>query len=490
MTSPSRPDLKAHQRDDVEWIRRVKRGLLGNEPGTGKSRSAITAFDGGNNLIIAPSLVIASGTWSDEIERWSDHPEGWTVVPFSALNEREWTGAMRDGWPKIGPAMVPNYSATRPKNLGTAKRPKFVTRADLLSGFDAVVIDEAHYTKGRKTSWAVAANEIATRSDFLLEMTGTPMPNWAHELFMILQAVFPEKAVRGRELGSYWRWVEEWFATKASRYNPQAKDIGDLAACRVRCMSRPAWDPCDHYREFVDENLGEHFRRVLRDDCLDLPPLTHQVVRTPMDTDQKRMYREMKKDFVTSIGDQEVVAWNQGAKNVALDKITTSPWTLHREGPAKGGKFETLRYDLESRSRPTLVLAHYRDSVEGCADVARQVGASATYIHGGVSQAEAGRRARAFQAGKIDVLVGSLETLAEGLTLTRADMAIFVESSYKPSRNTQAKYRIHRIGQEHPCVIRDYRTPGTVDTRKHQLLDTKNDRQMRVLSAKDFAALL
>src|SRR5690606_14710822 len=112
--------------------------------------------------------------------------------------------------------------------------------------YDAVIVDEAHYTKGRHTSWATATNEIASKSGYLLEMTGTPMPNWAHELFHPLQAIFPADAKRGRKFGSYWRWVNEWFNTSPSRHNPKAIDIGDLAACRPRCFKRPPSDPCEH----------------------------------------------------------------------------------------------------------------------------------------------------------------------------------------------------------------------------------------------------
>lgn len=472
---------KAHQDADIEWIHRVGRGLLANEPGTGKSRSAIEAFDGGNNLVIAPNLVIEGGTWRDEIEKWSNHPEKWQIVPYSMLNARQWSGALKPGWPTIGPAEVPNFSGTTPVQS---------LRPELGGEYDAVVVDEAHYTKGRKTSWTWAAQQIAKRSSSLLEMTGTPMPNWSHELFTLLQAIYPEEAARTKRFGAYWRWVEEWFMVTPSKHNAQAKVIGDLLACRAACYQRPAWDPCEHYTEFAVANLGERYRRVLRDDCLDLPPLTEQNVDTPMDAVQRRLYRELRDDFITTYRGEEVVAWSQGAKNVLLDRVTTSPWCVDPQGPAKGGKFEALRFDLEGRSRPTLVLAHYRTSVEGCADVARQVGASAGYIHGGVSDRDSGRLVRQFQSGQLDVLVGSLETLAEGLTLTRADMAIFVESSYKPSRNTQAKYRIHRLGQEHPCLIRHYRTPGTVDARKHELLAIKNDRQMRTLTAAQFAAML
>jgi len=80
--------------------------------------------------------------------------------------------------------------------------------------------------------------------------------------------------------------------------------------------------------------------------------------------------------------------------------------------------------------------------------------------------------------------------VAEGLTLTAADMAIFVEVSYKPSRNEQAKYRIHRLGQTRPVTIKEYMTVGTVDERKRKLLAEKTDQQLRVLSAAQFKELI
>jgi superfamily II DNA/RNA helicase len=192
---------------------------------------------------------------------------------------------------------------------------------------------------------------------------------------------------------------------------------------------------------------------------------------------------------VTMVDGDEVVAWNSGSKNVLLDRITTTAWFLTRDGEPRGGKLDRLRFDLENRSRPTLVLAHYKDSVEACARVAESTGARSAYVHGGVPKKAAGKAIADFKAGRLDVLVGSLETVAEGLTLTVADMAIFVEKSYKPSRNEQAMRRIHRMGQTRPVTILDYIAPKSVDANKRTLLAVKTDRAMRVLTAAQFAKL-
>lgn len=462
-------ELLKHQIGDIEWIDQVGRGLLANEPGLGKSASAIRAFDGGHNLVIAPSLVIEGGTWVDELEKFSDNPNSWTVAPYSILNARK---------------------ATVGENGGKGSKPVHVLRPEYRGHWDAVVVDEAHYTKGRKTSWTWAVEEIGKSADNVLEMTGTPIPNWAHEMWTLLRVIRPHEAHPGKPLGSFWRWAAEWFDTSPTRFSNGNPVVGEMLACTPQCLERPSWDPCSHYHSFVRANLGPKFRRMLRDDCLDLPPMTRQTVEVPLDATGRKVYRELKKDFISEVDGEEVIAWSQGAKNVMLDKLTTSPWLLNKIGKPKGGKLEMLRYDLESRSRPTLVLAHYRDSVEACTQVARDVGCRTEMVHGGVSDKDKGRHIQAFKNGELDVLVGSLETLAEGLTLTVADMAIFVEMSYKPSRNEQARFRIHRIGQTRPVSIREYVTPATVDAKKRILLDTKTDRQMRVLTAQQFASLL
>jgi SNF2 family DNA or RNA helicase len=52
----------------------------------------------------------------------------------------------------------------------------------------------------------------------------------------------------------------------------------------------------------------------------------------------------------------------------------------------------------------------------------------------------------AFEAGQIDVILGS-EAARDGITLVRARLSLHVERWYTPEAESQAKGRIHRIGQ-------------------------------------------
>lgn len=475
----TRPAPYPYQQEGIDRIRATGRLLLADEPGLGKSRQAIEAYDGGRVLVIAPKLILDSGTWDDEIAKWSDHPELYTQASYTDIPAREWTGAKR-------PDGSPNLSATRGTDM---------PRKEYLQRWDAVVLDEAHYVKGRATTWTKAIQKVAKQSGGLLALTGTPMPNWAHEVFTLLQLLYPDDARPGRRFGAYQRWLNEWFVRKPNPFGggvPGSELIGGLLNCGTRqaCKDRPANDPCEHWLEFAEANLGHRFLRRLRDDVLgELPPLTEELIEVPMDAEQKRMYRELKKEWVTETdAGEEIVTWTLGSRNVLMDRICTSGWFATQKGEPRGGKLERLRYDLENRSQPTLVLAHYQDTVEACARVAESVGARAGFVHG--LSKDRGATVKAFKDGKLDVLVGSLETVSEGLTLTRADMAIFVEKSYKPSRNEQAMRRIHRIGQTRPVTVLDYVTPASLDSNKRVMLATKTDQQMRAMTAAQFTSLL
>ena len=78
----NRPPMLPHQRFAVDWLQHVNRGLLGDEPGLGKTRTAIEAYGGRDRvLVIAPALILNSGTWQAEVAKWVDRPEVFTFAP-------------------------------------------------------------------------------------------------------------------------------------------------------------------------------------------------------------------------------------------------------------------------------------------------------------------------------------------------------------------------------------------------------------------------
>lgn len=453
------PSLRPFQADGVKWLTERPHALLADEMGLGKTRqlleSAVEPV-----LVVAPAMVIDSGNWDDEIARWTPGLDV-TQTAYSRIVTR------RGG--KVAAVLPPEL---KDRDWGT------------------LVLDEAHYVKTRKTNWTRTAQQLADRSAAVHTATGTPIPNWAHEAFTLLQLAYPEKATPGGELGSYWRWAGRWFDCSPTRFSQGQPSVGRLLGCTEQCRRRRASDPCEHYLSFAAANFGDRMLRRLVEDVLgDLPPKTEITVRCPMTPKQARVYRALKRDYLAQVDGREIVAWNDGSRHAKLLQLSTG---LEVVDPALtgSGKLDQLGEHLQGRSRPTLVFAHFNRSVQAACERARRVGADAEYVHGGTSERRRGEIARAFKRGDLGVLVGSLELLAEGLTFTQADLCIFVEKSPKTYRNEQAARRVWRMGQTRPVTVYDYVTPGSVDEGLRRLIAEKTDDQLRTLTAAQLAAYL
>lgn len=466
MTAP----LMLHQRDDVDWWHLVERGLLANEPGLGKTRSAIEATQHCRNvLVVAPAGVHDAGVWEDELQLWADRPESYLLASYHSVNAREARRA------KSGSRMVSIPTDDPRPELKHEK-------------WDAIILDEAHAIKGRDTHWTKALYALGRRVPQFLAMTGTPIPNWSHEIFTTLRMIFPKEAPPGQRYGSFWRWAEEWFNIN----DEYGMRVLGLRECTKKCEIQFTLhgQACQHYRVFTKDNLGKHYRRIWRNDVLDLPPLTDQDILTPMEPKQAKVYRDLKKRFVSEVDGHEVIAWNQGSLNQLLDLCTVSDWFIHPAGEPRGGKLERLRLDLSGRSRATLVFCTRRVVAEACAEVARSLGMTAHVIHGGIPGEQRGQMIREFKAGLIDVLVGTYGTMSEAMTLTVASEALFVEQSWMTYKTEQAKRRLHRIGQTHPVTCRHYITPSSVDQNKRKWLVAKTVDQVKTMTAAQYTSLL
>lgn len=439
------PPLKDYQHDGISWMEKHDRTLLADEAGLGKSVQMLEVAKE-PLLIVAPAMVLASGTWDDEIELWTPGIDA-TQVSYTSLARKGERGRVeRDS---------NGFALTSPKE-------------EYRGPWGTVILDESHYIKGRKTSYTVACQKLQAE-DFRLA-TGTPIPNWAHEAFTTLQMLFPEEAKPGHDFGSYWRWAKNWFEVDTNFFG--AREVGDLREDRT-------WE------QFRQENWRDRFLMRLRDDVLtELPPLTRQEWRTPMSTAQSKVYKELKKNFVTWLEGREISVWSEPGMLVKLAQIATGLETVDPTmRPGSTGKFKVMLDILEDRPRQTFVVAHFRSSVDAAARTAEFAGRSVGVVHGGIPMGQRKESIRAFQAGKIDVLCASIQSIAEGMTLHQGgcDLMLRLERSWTPSKNTQVDRRLHRLGVQRPIHILDLVTPNTLDERVLKILEEKTDQQMKAL---------
>jgi len=442
--------LMPHQAAGIEWLRERPRALLADDPGLGKTAQALLAATP-PVLVVAPAML--AGTWRSEVEKW--RPE-WTEADWS------WT----------------SYSSLcyRLGHAGFAR-----PRDEFDRPWGTVICDEAHYLKNRRAKWTQAGLLVCGQAERVFLLTGTPVPNWAHELYMLLRILHPGDA----RFRSYWRWVGEWFEiTEQKRRDGRSwQEVGGLKA-------GIGW------RSFAKANdLDELMLRRRREDVLaDLPPVTETTIEVPMGPEQRAAYVELRQDYYTFVRETgtEVAAFSDGGLHIKLAQATTGLPTLTGDPDASGScKLEALRELLEEREgAPVVVFCHFRATAKAVAALGDKLGRRTAVVMGGVTQAERDLYVDDFQSGRIDLLVGTLATLSEGVTLTRSSTCIFVERSWRPSTNEQAMRRVHRISQTAPVTCIYIVTADSLDQRMTERLAAKAADKDGVLTAAEFARLL
>lgn len=438
-----------YQDEGVDFLRSTPRALLGDDPGLGKSRQALLAAEG-RTLIVAPAFL--AGVWRDEIERWQPGLEA-EITAYSSLCAR---------------AEGPSGRMTRVMPL---PRPEWRGR------WDTIIADEAHYLKGRATTWTKAFAQL--EASRLVLLTGTPVPNYGPDIYMLAKLLHEPGDYRW---SSYWRWAGQWFDKAPNRFSKHR--LGGL-------KKRWTWD------DFVRGNLDGVYLARTRDEVgIDLPPLTQQIVEVDMVPAQARAYRSLRKDFLAAVDDLEVVCWTAGAQAQAMVRCATGLETLG-DGAKGSGKLDAVREILASeRGQPTILACHYRRTATALAEVARGLGLVPVVATGEASPAERFRRAKAFQEGRGDVLVAGIDALREGVTITRPNRLVFVEHSWSPYKNEQLMARLYRIGQDRPVMVTHLLTRRTVNMHQADTIRAKRRDQkavkaagarLRALTAREFA---
>jgi SNF2 family DNA or RNA helicase len=305
-------------------------------------------------------------------------------------------------------------------------------------------------------------------------LTGTPVNDDAFDLWGLLHVVAPD-----------------WHPGK-TRYGDRYVNIGYGLFGGIAVLGLKA----EAEAEFRQVTMPL-YRRILKAAVLPhLPPkLPDQVRLTPMTPRQAKAYREMEELQLTQLNEL-LVAPNHLASLTRLLQFAAASARVEKKTDAKGNvrdvvvledpsaKVDDLVELLDEMGQePLIVAAVSRQLIELAAARLGKHGISYGLITGGVSVTDRAMTVQKFQAGQIRVILVVLEAGAEGLTLTRARVTLFMQEDWRPDLNSQMRDRNDRIGAEvHDSlqVIRQV-TPGTVEERKHDVLGRKQVRIEEVL---------
>jgi len=230
--------------------------------------------------------------------------------------------------------------------------------------------------------------------------------------------------------------------------------------------------------------------RLLKEDCLDLPPKMYRMRSFEMTDNMRRAYNQMAKDFLVEIeGGQTMTATMAMVKAVRLSQIAqgyvvpddADPLSEDVPGIAlddKNPRLEALMQEMEKVRNKGIIWSYARYSLRLIADALREAYGDDSVIeyHGGVSPDQKAKNLLLFKEDRTRWFVGNPMSGGTGIDLVEADQMAYYNNSFNLALRLQSEDRFHRIGQEaESCTITDIECLGTIDRPQLRALKDKRD---------------
>jgi SWI/SNF-related matrix-associated actin-dependent regulator of chromatin subfamily A-like protein 1 len=412
------PRRLPHQEEGTQFLRERPSAALFDEQGLGKSRQLIDAIaleraagalDGA--LIICPNTI--KSTWADEIQRYSDL--AYAVFGSGKAARRLTFRSLRASF------YVINYEAV------AAELPSL--RALLRFKRMAIVLDESHRIKSPTARVTVAIQSLRREAARRFIMTGTPVANKPEDL-----------------------WAQYFFLDDGASLG------GNFAEFRQRfCTPQGGYTRIEELRA----GLNAISLRRIKEGTIELPPKTITRVSVQMAGQQLRMYDELRNSLALWIQDMSGAEILARAENiltrlVRLAQLASNPGLIDSgfgETPAKFKALdELLPAYLEDPSDKAIIWTSF---VANIAQLQRRFSSFRPVTLHGEMDGESRRRAVEMFKGDLGVrlMIANPAAAREGLTLTQARTAIYVDRTFNLVDFLQSQDRIHRLSQLKPCEI-------------------------------------
>jgi len=219
----------------------------------------------------------------------------------------------------------------------------------------------------------------------------------------------------------------------------------------------------------LSDRLKPFSFRILKDDCLDLPPKTFMKCIVQLSDEQKKVYTQMKKIALAELNGKIVTTANVITQLMRLHQITCGHFKSD-DGTTqllKNNRLDELLDVLEEIEGKAVIWAHYRYDIEVIVNALTKKfgeGTVVTYF-GDTSTDDRQKAIKLIQdpESKVRFIVGTPQTGGYGITLTGASTMIYYSNGYDLEKRQQSEARIDRIGQTKNMTYIDIIAEDTVD---------------------------
>ena len=496
----------------ANFLVQAKRALLGDDMGSGKTITSLSAAQKANAFpLLIITLKSTKFAWEKEVNKY--YP-GHSVYVVDGTTKAKKDKVVKDFIEEQGEILIMTWEMlakyTKLQKFGSVELKhciecggtdpritpaKCEVHKRPLNGVDfkGIILDEAHKMKDPKTKTSMAVRGVTGDAEYRWALTGTPIGNSEEELFSVLNWFDPDS------YPSKIKFIERYFMTRMN-YAGYPEVIG------IKSETRSEWD----------QVINPILRRMPKELILPfLPPIVYKERRLDMLPKQKTAYNQMKDQMVADVDGGKITVTQAMSQITRLLQLASSfaeventeeidPETgeevIHQKVTltSPSNKIDSFMEDLPDYGESQIVV--FAQSKQLLLELEKAIlkenvkrnkpnePKPITYgmITGDVNATSREDYITRFQNGELKLMLISIAAGGTGITLTNADVAVFLNRSYNAIDNKQALGRVHRIGSEkHESILCvDYISEGTVDEAVLEALDMKGEALENILQDK------
>lgn len=464
-------------------IRAITKGVelphlaLFMDPGTGKTRTTIEILRRKyakekrlmSTLIISPIITLQN--WKDEFKKFSKIDPRDILICYGSSGERV---------KMLMKHIFPEYKMPNSKIIITNYETMQMDKVfELLLEWqpEVLVCDESHRCKAHDSMRAKRVVNISDRAKYKYILTGTPILNTPMDIynqFRILDG--------GESFGkNFWAFRNKYF-----------EDLNASWASKEAHF--PKYVPRPEAFSTFNELIYKKAVRAVKADCLDLPDLLRTSVYVELSKEQKRLYDEMKKEFITYVQNMDkegkpkaIIAQLAVTKSLRLMQIvtgfaTTDDGGVHtiKDNP-RIKALETLLEDITPTAK-VIVWACFKQNYEMIRMLCKKMKIDFAEIHGEIKDKES--QMNMFRRDQnVKVMIANQHAAGIGINLIEASYSIYYSKNFSLEADLQSEARNYRGGSEiHEKVTRiDIVAKDTIDSLITEVLTNKLDVAQKIL---------
>jgi SNF2 family DNA or RNA helicase len=313
-----------------------------------------------------------------------------------------------------------------------------------------VAIDEATTIKTPTTNRTRKIVALRNMCKYRRILTGSPVTKSPLDLYSQCQFLDP------------WLLGHESFTTFKARYAETRKILVNGRHIEIITGYRNLQELSDKVVSFS--------KRILKEDCLDLPAKTYVKHYVELTDEQRKLYKQMKKEAIAFLNGKMQSTATVMTQFMRLHQITCGHFTAD-DGTIQdlpSSRLSELMNILENIEGKTIIWSHYTHDVRRIIEEIKKVyGEDSVVDYYGATDTDArSKNIKKFQNDdKCRFFVGTTHTGGYGITLTAGSNMVYFSNGYDLEKRQQSEARIDRIGQTRKMTYIDIMAQDTIDER-------------------------